>query len=325
MLPGESPESVVQRAVTLNDPIARWCLFSGGNDSTVLAHRCAEHYEGLAWIDTGLALPGVAEFVAEFARWIDKPLRVLHAGNRYEDLVCGDNRWWERMAECRDLYGAWWSIEDMREWNKSTWGQEAGVVKRGPQKGLDLGQFPHGFPTGATHGRTQNRLKQRQIEAFVRDLKTGHPRTARVLFLTGIRRAESKQREKYAAITREGGAAYANPLIDWKDHDMRRYRAAHAIPESDAAAIMHRSGECNCGAHANARDEAALLRSVYRDWWDAVIAPIEAKAERLGVRWCRYGGYDLDGNRATEKDDGESLGLCQDCPTRLFDVEPVAA
>jgi 3'-phosphoadenosine 5'-phosphosulfate sulfotransferase (PAPS reductase)/FAD synthetase len=61
-------------------------LFSGGNDSTVLAHRCRAHYDGLAFIDTGTAVPGVAEFVREYAHWLDKPLRVLRAGNAYRRI-----------------------------------------------------------------------------------------------------------------------------------------------------------------------------------------------------------------------------------------------
>ena len=79
----EDPDEVVARARAEHKPVATWCLFSGGNDSTVLAHRCREHYDGLAFIDTGTAVPGVAEFVTEFAEWIGKPLRVLHAGDAF--------------------------------------------------------------------------------------------------------------------------------------------------------------------------------------------------------------------------------------------------
>jgi hypothetical protein len=41
----------------------------------VLAHRCREQYDGLAFIDTGTAVPGVAKFAHDFARWVNKPLR----------------------------------------------------------------------------------------------------------------------------------------------------------------------------------------------------------------------------------------------------------
>jgi 3'-phosphoadenosine 5'-phosphosulfate sulfotransferase (PAPS reductase)/FAD synthetase len=85
----EHPDQVVARARAEHKPVATWCLFSGGNDSTVLAHRCRDHYDGLAFIDTGTAVPGVAEFVAEFAQWIGKPLRVMHAGDAFRKLVLG--------------------------------------------------------------------------------------------------------------------------------------------------------------------------------------------------------------------------------------------
>jgi hypothetical protein len=52
-----------------------WCLFSGGHDPTVLAHRCRQQYQGLAFIDTGTAVTGVQEFVSEYADWIGKPRR----------------------------------------------------------------------------------------------------------------------------------------------------------------------------------------------------------------------------------------------------------
>lgn len=77
----EDPDAVIARARAEHKPVAVWCLFSGGNDSTVLAHRCREHYDGLAFIDTGTAVPGVTEFVAEFSQWIGKPLRVMHVAN----------------------------------------------------------------------------------------------------------------------------------------------------------------------------------------------------------------------------------------------------
>jgi asparagine synthetase B (glutamine-hydrolysing) len=65
----EDPDKLIARAVGEHRPVAVWCLFSGGNDSTVLAHRCREHYQGLAFVDTGTAVPGVAEFVREYAEW----------------------------------------------------------------------------------------------------------------------------------------------------------------------------------------------------------------------------------------------------------------
>jgi 3'-phosphoadenosine 5'-phosphosulfate sulfotransferase (PAPS reductase)/FAD synthetase len=272
----EDPDAVVARARAEHKPVAVWCLFSGGNDSTVLAHRCREHHDGLAFIDTGTAVPGVAEFVAEFAEWIGKPLRVMHAGDAFRELVLGGHV------------------------------RKNGTVEEGI-----------GFPGPAMHSRSYRTLKESQIRALLRESKAGHSRRARVLFLSGIRRAESRRRSKRQPIDRLKGTAavFANPLIDWTGEDMRRYRSEHQLPESDAAALMHRSGECNCGAFASAAQERATLQLLYPEFF-ASIEKLEAEAEAAGLQWCQWGGYDRDGNRATDTK-RQSVGLlCESCDSR---------
>jgi 3'-phosphoadenosine 5'-phosphosulfate sulfotransferase (PAPS reductase)/FAD synthetase len=308
----ERPDGLIARARGEHQPVAVWCLFSGGNDSTVLAHRCREHYEGLAFIDTGTAVPGVAEFVREYADWIGKPLRVLHAGNAFRVMVLGDATWWTRYKAARKLESRL-SIEafiarDTRE--------------HGRASGGELGQIPHWFPGPGAHGRAYNRLKERQIMRLLRESKAGHPRHARVLFLSGIRRAESRRRSKREAINRLPGkaAVFAAPLIDWTSEDMRRYRREHQLPESPAAALLHRSGECNCGAFANADEERAMLKALYPDFF-AGIEELEQEAHAIGVRWCRWGGYDIHGNRAGEVTRRAGM-LCESCDARQHAPAP---
>jgi 3'-phosphoadenosine 5'-phosphosulfate sulfotransferase (PAPS reductase)/FAD synthetase len=274
--PPEDPDEVVARARAEHKPVAVWCLFSGGNDSTVLAHRCREHYDGLAFIDTGTAVPGVAEFVADFAEWIGKPLRVMHAGDAFRTLVLGGHV------------------------------RKNGTVEQGI-----------GFPGPAMHSRSYFALKERQIRALLRESKVGHSRRARVLFLSGIRRAESRRRSRREPIDRLKGTAavFANPLIDWTGQDMRQYRSEHELPESDAAALMHRSGECNCGAFASAAQERATLQLLYPEFFRSIEA-LETEAEAAGLQWCRWGGYDCDGNRATDTK-RQTVGLlCESCDVR---------
>jgi 3'-phosphoadenosine 5'-phosphosulfate sulfotransferase (PAPS reductase)/FAD synthetase len=303
----EDPDQLVAAARVEHEPVAIWCLFSGGNDSTVLAHRCCEHYQGLAWIDTGTAVPGVAEFVCEYAEWIGKPLRVLHAGDAFRVMVLGDPVWWARFiaAHNRDprLSIEAFIARDTREHGKASGGE--------------LGQVPHGFPGPGAHGRAYNRLKERQIMALLRESKVSHPRSARVLFLSGIRRAESRRRSKREAINRLGStsAVFANPLIDWTGEDMRRYRREHRIPESPAAALLHRSGECQCGAFANADGEREMLKALYPEFF-AGIEALEVEARAAGVRWCRWGGYDVHGNRAGEVTREKPGMLCESCESR---------
>lgn len=319
MLPGEDPDKLIARARQRHSPIASWCLFSGGNDSTVVAHRCRDHYDGLCWIDTGTAVPGVREFIGEYAAWIGKPVRIMQAGDAYRTMVLGDGAWWERYATESARRSPGFTIEDMVDRDECAYGQGSGVVRKGLHRGLNLGQIPHGFPSPGAHGRAYTRLKERQIEALVKHCKIGQHRNASVMLLSGVRRAESDRRAKREPLTENGSAKYVNPLIDWTNAAMFRYRRDYALPESPAAALLHRSGECNCGAFANAGEERPMLMSIYPTWWEATIAPLEREAERRGIRWCRWGGYDLDGNRANAESDEKPGLLCTDCPSRLFE------
>ncbi len=304
----QSPDELIAAARAEHEPVAAWCLFSGGNDSTVLAHRCREHYDGLAWIDTGTAVPGVETFVREYAAWIEKPLRILSAGDAYRTMVLGDLVWWARFIAAHDREPTL-TIEQLIARD---------TRRHGRASGGELGQVPDGFPGPGAHGRAYNRLKERQIMALLRESKQGHPRRARVLFLSGIRRAESRRRSKREAINRLPGksAVFVNPLIDWTGEDMRGYRREHALPESPAAALLHRSGECNCGAFAKANEERAMLGALYPDFFAAVIESLEQEAQAAGVMWCRWGGFDLDGNRAGEVSRERPGLLCESCEAR---------
>lgn len=305
--PASAPDQLIATAKSEHRPVATWCLFSGGNDSTVLAHRCREDYDGLAWIDTGTAVPGVAEFVREYAEWIGKPLRVLHAGDAFRRMVIGDLVWWARFIAAHDREPDL-SIEEFIARDARRYGMASGG---------ELGQVPHGFPGPGAHGRAYNRLKERQIMTLLRESKQGHPRSARVLLLSGIRRAESRRRSKREAINRlaRTSAVFVNPLINWTGEQMRRYRAEHQIPESPAAALLHRSGECNCGAFAKGEEERAMLGALYPEFF-AEIEMLEQEAKAAGVRWCRWGGYDLEGNRAGEVSRERPGLLCESCESR---------
>jgi 3'-phosphoadenosine 5'-phosphosulfate sulfotransferase (PAPS reductase)/FAD synthetase len=237
VMPTRDPDALIAEARATHKPISAWCLFSGGHDSSVLAHRCRDHYDGLCFIDTGTAFPGVVDFVEQFAAWLEKPLQILKAGDAYRRLI------------------------------------------------LELG----GFPGPAGHGRAYARLKERQIRTLVRGEKVGQHRRACVMLLTGKRRAESARRARTTTgMDKRGGQLYVNPLIDWTAEDIRSYRVEHQLPESDAAALLHRSGECNCGAFAKP-GEREMLRSLAPRWFETTIASLERQAKSAGIAACRWG------------------------------------
>lgn len=302
--------ALIRLATREHAPFASVCMFSGGNDSVVLARHCHAFYSHLFHIDTGTAAPGVREFVDHMAVELGKPLLVYEAGDAFRVLVLGDDLWWDRFTK----FGADMAVDEFLKWDEETHG-------KGRPTAI-YGQPPHGFPAPGAHGRAYTRLKERQIEALVRDLKKGHHHKARVMLLSGKRRAESKRRKRTTkGIERKGGQLYVNPLIDWTRWDMLRYRRDHDLPQSEVAAWLHRSGECNCGAFASAADERSLMKFRWPEWW-AWMEALEVEAEARGLRWCRWGGYDLNGIRATEKSDEKPGNACSSCEWRdqLFEV-----
>jgi 3'-phosphoadenosine 5'-phosphosulfate sulfotransferase (PAPS reductase)/FAD synthetase len=252
------PDALIAQARDAYTPIATWCLFSGGHDSSVLAHRCRDHYQGLCFIDTGTAFPGVVDFVEEFAAWLGKPLRIMRAGDAFRKLV------------------------------------------------LELG----GFPGPAGHGRAYARLKERQIRTLVRCEKAGQRRRSCVMLLTGKRRAESARRAASTlGIDKRGGHLFVNPLVDWTGDQVRAYRTEHDLPESDAAALLHRSGECNCGSFAKP-GEREMLRALAPGWFDANIGSLEREANAAGIAACRWG------ERPPAVAPGAAGPLCSTCEWR---------
>lgn len=106
------------------------------------------------------------------------------------------------------------------------------------------------------------------MERPVRDAKAQFApgnRRATIELLTGTRRHESARRARTqkAPFRKVMSRLWTNPLLDWTDAQMRHYRAANAPPESEVAALLHRSGECNCGSFA-APGEREQLKSLWR-------------------------------------------------------------
>jgi 3'-phosphoadenosine 5'-phosphosulfate sulfotransferase (PAPS reductase)/FAD synthetase len=294
-------------------PIKTYCLFSGGADSGVLAHRCRDHYDALLYIDTGTAVPsterpsisGVEDHVRGFAERLGKPLVIRRSGDAYRTMVLGDELWWGRFGEALARRPGL-SIEEMIAADRAA-GRAASRL---------YGNAPFGFPGRRQHGRAYTRLKERRLEDVLREAKAGHPRSAAVLFLSGVRRSESRRRAKRDPFSQRGSAKFCSPLIEWSAAEVAAYGRHFELPVSDVAAILHRSGECNCGAFADAGAERALMRAFWPEWWAGTIEALEAEAEARGIRWCRWGGYDLAGNQAAGSGAANPGLLCSACHAR---------
>lgn len=275
-----APEEIVRRAVEEHAPvITRFCLLSGGNDSTVLAHRMRGHYDALLHVDTGTALPGVREHAERLAHELRQLLLVYEAGGAYRRMVVGD-----------------------------------------PSHRLKSERIPWGLPGPGFHKLPYARLKDRQFEAAVSDEKRKRGlfrRRANVMLLSGVRTDESDRRMVNAAgeINKRGSQLWVSPLVDWTNEEMRAYRDEHGLPQSDVAALLHRSGECNCGAFKSP-GEREMLESLWPEWFAKTIGALEAEAAKLGVP-CRWGERPAGWCRPGDEEAGPACAGCSQMALEL--------
>lgn len=120
-----------------------------------------------------------------------------------------------------------------------------------------------GFPGPAMHSLMYQRLKERCIEAMLRDLRAAGP--ARVLLVTGVRSSESARRKipghlKAVDVLRGKSYAFCAPLINWSGEDRDAYLADHDLPENPVSARLGYSGECLCGSFARPNEIEAVRR-----------------------------------------------------------------
>lgn len=201
------------------------------------------------------------------------------------------------------------------------------IELRPPQsyESLVLGRWD-GLPGPGAHRYTYQRLKERCVEQLIRDHRTKIGE--RFMLLTGVRRAESKRRMGYKdPVNRKGGQVWVNPLLNWSNEAMRRYRTDHALPVNPVSVNLHMSGECMCGAMADqgdGREEREAIRFFYPEF-DKYLTDLEQRARHAGCQYTEWGVKRPDEARMDPEVDGQmSLGdidpewspLCQSCEWR---------
>lgn len=178
-----------------------------------------------------------------------------------------------------------------------------------------------GVPGPGIHHIVYQRLKERSLRKL--DVIFDRASDELFLYLTGVRKAESKRRMGYkSALNRavnkrtrkEYGPAWCNPLLDWSNAEMTHYRTLHPdLPRSEVADNLHMSGECLCGAMADqdgARAERAALAFFYPEV-DARLSALEAECVAQGKRYCEW-GVKREGVRQPDQDE-LPLFMCAGC------------
>lgn len=155
------------------------------------------------------------------------------------------------------------------------------AIAKSPQSYEDMIR-EHGLPGPGMHPTAYVRLKEKALDAHVRNLCTRcqagerHVKHDTVMWVSGARSSESVRRMGQSGwMVVDGSQVWVNPILDWDNSECRAYRDLCGLPTSDVAALIHRSGECNCGTYAS-EGERDMLRGFYPEFakqiddWEAL-------------------------------------------------------
>lgn len=205
-------------------------------------------------------------------------------------------------------------IEETREFVRETckeWGWPL-IELHAEAKYEDLVLNRGGFPRGPkSHNSMYWYLKQKSLDKLIRETKSD--RKDRVLLVTGIRVEESVRRMNAAIsvpMRRDGASVWVNPILDWTGVDCSRFIDDAGLKRNPVVDLLHRSGECLCGALAGEEEIHEI------DLWfpeaGKRIHDLEAKARACGLKNTRWAS-------AKKWGDVEALTLpmCASCELRV--------
>lgn len=277
---------ILREALASFPIVGTYWLFSGGNDSVIVGHLLRGLYDAVLHVNTGTGIPATTAHVRDVAQAWDITLHELHPQDAYDDLVMG------RV-----------------------------LARTGPNAGKRA--VWKGFPGPAGHKVMYRHLKDEPLMAFRRSVVGSEGRTKKVIYLGGMRWAETDRRFRNAeAIDQDGASVWVSPLVHWTDEHMREYRARHrcqqqhehaehrlchdgALPLNPVTEHLHMSGECLCGAFAKP-GELDEIGFFYPEVAEHLRA-LERCAADAGIPQCAWG----------EKPPGQATAsagrLCSSC------------
>lgn len=259
--------AIVDRVLAAFPVIATIGLFSGGNDSVIVNHLFRSRVDAIAHVNTGTGIPQTTQHVRKVTAAWGLRLHELHPKHSYRDLVLG------RVLSTRG-----------KNIGRPVW---------------------KGFPGPAGHAVMYRRLKDEPLQRLRGELLGGRGRGRNVVYLSGMRWAETDRRFRNAEeVDKEGSLIWVCPIVHFTDAHMREYRARHrctlphqhaehhlcfpgALPLNEVTAHLHMSGECLCGAFAKPGelDEIAFfypeVAQQHRD--------LEKQVEAAGISACKWG------------------------------------
>lgn len=203
----------IDRAVKELKPVAVFGLFSGGHDSFSSTYVASLHpaFTAAVHVNTGIGVEATRDYVRE---------------------TCERRKW--KLYEYK-------ATENTRADGSPDPQVYAALVRR------------FGFPGPHGHGLMYARLKERQLERLERDFRASsrgkNPR--RVLYVSGCRSQESDRRMANTdEVQVRGRTIWVAPIHDWSKLDTSQLLEHANQPRNIVVDLIHKSGECLCGAFA---------------------------------------------------------------------------
>lgn len=181
-------------------------------------------------------------------------------------------------------------IDETREFVRETCrAQGWPLLEYQPPVSYDDIVLEHGFPGPGAHRYAYVRLKERCVDALVREHKTG--RRTKVVLVTGARSQESRRRMGHVEAVQvevESVKVWVAPIHDWTKADCNALIDGRGLPRNPVVDAIHMSGECLCGSYANAMEERPLIGALYPAV-ERRIRDLELRAEEAGIVACEWG------------------------------------
>lgn len=259
---------ILDEALAAYPIVGTYWLSSGGNDSAIVGHLLRGRYDAVLHVNTGTGIPETTQYVRDVAAAWGDQLHELHPVNSYADLVLGKV-----------------------------------IARTGPNAGKRA--VWKGFPGPAGHKVMYRHLKDEALMRFRKSVVGDQGRTRKIIYLGGMRWAETERRFRNAeAIDQDGAIVWTSPLVHWTDAHMREYRARHrcqqdhehaqhrlcfdgALPLNEVTEHIHMSGECLCGAYAKP-GELDEIEFFYPET-AAKLRALEELARAADIPACRWG------------------------------------
>lgn len=234
----------LNRAIKELDPVAVIGLFSGGHDSFSATYIASLHdkFTAAVHINTGIGVPATRQYVRDTC---------ANRGWKLLEFAAADN------ANAKGEY-------DPQSYEKL-------CVK-------------YGFPGAYGHGMMYARLKQRALQRLARLFKANcrGKIKQRILLVSGCRSQESKRRMgNTEEVQIDGQRIWVAPIHDWTRLDTSHCLELAGQERNLVVDLIHKSGECLCGAFAKAGEldelnQFDLTRPAYDEIKriEAIVKPI---------------------------------------------------